>query len=68
MCDKIKDDDDRNKSIIIKNDPCINNENKILEDCLKTNGHDWRKCTNELKSLQECFKNKNLNITERKDN
>lgn len=68
MCDKIKDDDDRNKSIIIKNDPCINNENKILEECLKTNGHDWRKCATELKALQECFKNKNLNITEEKNN
>lgn len=56
MCDKIKEDDDRMKSTVISNNPCINKENKILDDCLKLNNHDWRLCNKEIKALQECFK------------
>jgi hypothetical protein len=59
MCDKIQEGDERNQSTIIQQDDCIKNENKLLENCLKDNNHDWRKCSNQLKELKKCYSNKN---------
>lgn len=66
MCDKIRNDDERLNLVIIKNDPCINNENKELENCLKSNNNDWTKCKLEIKALKDCFERKDLRLKEEK--
>lgn len=67
MCDKMKDTDERLNSITIKGDSCIQNENRILEDCLKANENDWRKCTAQILALKKCFENKSLKLEEKTD-
>lgn len=63
MCDKIQESDERIQSAVIKNDDCIQKENKILDECLKSNNHDWRKCSTQLKELKKCYENKPVNLT-----
>ena len=58
MCDRIKEDDDRMKTI--KNNKCFE-ENKNLEICLKDHDRDFRKCKEYLEKLKVCMSNKNSN-------
>jgi hypothetical protein len=58
-CDRIKEDDERMKSM--KNIKCYE-ENIRLEDCLKQNDRDFRKCRDKLEQLKVCMvEGNNLN-------
>jgi len=45
MCDRIKEDDERNVKIkTMLNDSGCSNANLDLDNCLKNSKRDWRKC------------------------
>ena len=62
MCDKIKENDEKISTNFIKNDPCIQVENKNLEKCLKDNNNSFIKCKEYVEKLKICYNNKkNIN-------
>jgi hypothetical protein len=68
MCDRIREEDDRIKSM--RGKPCME-VNSILEICLSENDRDFRKCKLELLELKKCMevkknKSNDLNITNNK--
>jgi len=64
MCDRIREDDERNKNIRANSNlnKCID-VNFLLEDCLKKNDRDFRKCKNEVIELKKCMNYKSDEIS-----
>jgi hypothetical protein len=56
MCDRIKDDDERIYKL--SKLPCFE-VNKKLENCLKLNDRDFRKCRTQMLDLKNCMDNQN---------
>jgi hypothetical protein len=56
MCDRIREDDERNTKIRADSNlnKCID-VNILLEGCLKKNERDFRKCKNEVIELKKCM-------------
>lgn len=54
MCDRIRNDDERNILLDGKKDKCIE-INKELEKCLNENDRDFRKCKKYVDELKGCM-------------
>jgi len=68
MCDRIREDDERNEILDQRKDKCIE-INKKLEKCLFENDRDFRKCKNVVNELKICMqeKSKKQIVIENKD-
>jgi hypothetical protein len=56
MCDRIREDDERNTKIKQSEDlkKCYE-INLLLEECLNKNERDFRKCKEDLNALKKCM-------------
>lgn len=61
MCDRIGEDDERQKQF--RDMKCVD-INKKLEICLNSNDRDFRKCKNELNDLKICMNMNKGNMIE----
>ena len=64
MCDRIREEDERNKKIRANSNlnKCID-VNIFLEDCLNKHERDFRKCKNEVIELKKCMNYKSDEIS-----
>lgn len=57
MCDRIRNDDERNEILNARKDRCIE-INKDLDKCLNENDRDFRKCKKFVNDLKTCMEEK----------